>query len=128
MADMPDFRLHDGEWAVCRLDPSAPWPEWATTPGRFCSLSRSGAELSVVCPAEVVPPGVRAQTGWALVELIGPFDFALTGILASVLVPLAAAAVPIFALSTFDTDWVLVPREKLATAVRALRDAGHNEI
>lgn len=82
----------------------------------------------MVCPADQAPDGIRAQAGWACLQLAGPFDFALTGILASFLQPLAEAAVPIFALSTFDTDWVLIPEPHLARALDALRAAGHDLI
>ncbi len=92
------------------------------------SLTRTPHELSIVCPAALVPPEVHSQPGWTCLELIGPFPFHLTGILASFLQPLAIAQVPIFALSTFDTDWVLVPQTHLANALQALRAAGHNEI
>ena len=127
MAGMPDFRRHGGEFAVCRLDAGQAVPAWALQ-AEFCSVTRTPAELSIVCPATAVPEGVRAEKGWALLELAGPFPFELTGVLESVLRPLAEAGVPIFALSTFDTDWLLVPGGKLAMAVQALRSAGHNEV
>lgn len=120
------FRRHPLEYAVCRLPPGTPLPE--PMPGALFSLTRTPSELSLVCPASQAPPDAQSQAGWACLELIGPFPFSLTGILASFLNPLAAAAVPIFALSTFDTDWVLVPRTHLAKALQALRAAGHNEI
>ena len=78
---------------------------------------------------EAVPreaAGVRSQGGWRLLELEGPFDFALTGILVSVAAPLAEAGVGIFALSTFDTDVVMVQEGQLERAVEALRGAGHS--
>ena len=78
---------------------------------------------------EAVPreaAGVRSQGGWRLLELEGPFDFALTGILVSVAAPRAGAGVGIFALSTFDTDVVMVQEGQLERAVEALRGAGHS--
>ncbi|MBN9659825.1 MAG: ACT domain-containing protein [Acidobacteria bacterium] len=121
------FRHLQGVWAVCRLEAAAPIPDWADR-GRFISITRTPEELSVVCPADQVPDGIRAQAGWACLQLAGPFDFALTGILASFLLPLAEAEVPIFALSTFDTDWVLIPEQHLARALDALQAAGHLRI
>lgn len=112
------------DFAVCRLNPHDPLPQWGLA-GEFFSLSRSGRELSLTCEAALVPPGVRAEGPWRALELEGPFDFALTGILASVLTPLAQAEIGIFALSTFDTDYVLVQSSHFAHAVRALRAAGH---
>ncbi|MGJ5820024.1 ACT domain-containing protein [Paludibaculum fermentans] len=118
------FRHLEGIWAVCRLGAEEEIPAWAGR-GRFVSITRTPEELSVVCPAQQVPEGIRVQAGWACLQLAGPFDFALTGILASFLQPLAEASVPIFALSTFDTDWVLIPEEHLSRALVALREAGH---
>lgn len=118
------YRQIPDEWAVCRLEPEAPIPAWASA-GRFVSITRAPEELSIVCPAAQVPDGVRAQPGWSCLQLAGPFDFGLTGILASFLQPLAEAHVPIFALSTFDTDWVLIPAGHLAGAHAALAAAGH---
>lgn len=126
MAVLLDFRVHPGEWAVCRLDPAEPFPSWAA--GAFVSLTRTPEDLSLVCAADAVPEGVRAERGWAMLELAGPFEFQTTGVLASFLAPLAREGVPVFAISTYDTDWVLVPEQRLGDALRALKAAGHNEI
>lgn len=122
-----DYRIHEGRFAVCRMDAAAQLPDWLPAEG-WLSVTRTSTELSIVCGELAVPEGVKKQGGWRQIELIGPFDFALTGILASVLTPLAAAGVPIFAISTFDTDWILIPGEHLEKAKRALAAAGHNEI
>ncbi len=124
---MLNFRTHPGEWAICKLSPASLIPAWAAQTKTFLSITRTPAELSLICEANTVPPDVQCQRGWAAIELIGPFPFELTGILASVLHPLAAAGVPILAISTFDTDWVLVPATQLAAAVQALTEAGHNK-
>lgn len=122
-----NYRVHQRLFAVCRLDAGAQIPEWLPEV-EWSSVTRTPDELSIVCEEPAVPEGVRKQGGWRRIELIGPFDFALTGILASILSPLAGAEVPIFAVSTFDTDWILVPGEHLEKAKRALAAAGHNEI
>jgi len=82
-------------------------------------------ELSVVCPEGRVPPGVALEGGWRALRVEGPLDFALTGVLLCVAAPLARAAVPIFVLSTYDTDYVLVREDRLEDAVRSLAEAGH---
>lgn len=110
--------------AVCRLDPGEKLPTWATQADFFC-VTRSPDELSVVCPEGNVPEDVKCEKGWRILQLAGPFEFSLTGVLASVLDPLARAGVSIFAVSTFDTDYVLLKEESLPAAIVALRESGH---
>jgi hypothetical protein len=111
---------------VCRLSPEAELPEWALGDG-FCSITRTRDELSIVCADDVrIPPEVKAERGWRLLRVAGTQAFTLTGVLSSVLQPLAEAGVSIFAISTFDTDYVMVKAEALPLAIRALKDAGHS--
>ena len=111
--------------AICRLESAETIPEWASSDRGFYSLTRTAGELSIVCAENAVPAGVKSERGWRIFEIEGPFDFAATGILVSVAAPLAEAGVPIFAISTFDTDYVLVKQEHAENAVRALEAAGH---
>ena len=110
--------------AVCQMGPEAAIPDWATR-GAFHAIVRSPGELTVVCDAALVPAGVRAQKGWRCLSLPGPIAFTETGIVASIAVPLAAAGIGLFVISTFDTDYVLVAGEKLDGATAALAAAGH---
>ena len=119
------LRLHEEELAVCRLPPDAPVPAWAAEPGPLGSVTRTPAELSIVAAAAGVPAGVRAERGWRALEVAGPLDFALTGVLAGLAGPLAAAGVSVFALATYDTDYVLVRAHQLNQALAALSAAGH---
>jgi len=89
---------------------------------------RTGDELSIVCAEDRIPDGVRAERGWLALKLEGPFPFVMTGVLASFLQPLAEAEIPIFAISTFDTDYVLIKPEHLEAAVEALGAAGHEKV
>jgi len=113
------FRVHEGRWAVSKLASDAVVPAWVWG-GGFASVTRTPEELSVVCREEHVPEGVQSETGWACLELAGPIPFEMTGVLHRFLAPLAKAGVPIFAMSTYDTDWVLVPGARLDAAVEAL--------
>ncbi|WP_440976599.1 ACT domain-containing protein [Pseudoxanthomonas winnipegensis] len=110
--------------AVCRLPPGAPLPEWCA-PAAQTHISWTDEELSIVCDEGRVPEEVQCERGWRTLMLHGPFAFELTGILAQVLQPLAQAGVGIFAVSTFDTDYVLVKQSQLEAAIAALRAAGH---
>lgn len=110
--------------AVCRLDAGAPLPEWALRARGLVSITRTAQELSVVCEESCAPVDAKAERGWRAFEVAGPLDFSLTGILASIATPLAAAGVSLFAVSTFDTDYVLVRAPKLEEASEALATAG----
>jgi hypothetical protein len=110
--------------AICRLETTASIPDWATL-GRFWSITRTEEELSVVCPEAHVPPDVKRETGWRVLKVEGPLDFSLTGILASLTVPLAEEKVSVFAISTYDTDYLLVKEEQLEKAIRALGGEGY---
>ena len=120
--------VHSARFAICRLAPEAALPAWVAGAEGFTSVTRTVAELSIVCPEERVPDGIRREDGWRLLEVHGPLDFALTGILASLTTTLAEAGVSIFALSTFDTDYLLVREMALSAAVAALCAAGHRVI
>ena len=112
------------ELAVLRLPPEVDVPAWAWT-GQIAAVVRTSMELSIVCDASVVPQGVMAESGWTPLMLEGPFPFSMTGVLASVLTPLATAEVSVFALSTFDTDYVLIKTQQIEQALAALTNAGH---
>ena len=121
------LRVLDGELAVCRLPADAPAPEVPSGAALF-AVTRTREELSIVCPAADAPADATVEPGWRALCVLGPLDFGLTGILASIATPLAAAGVAIFAISTYDTDYVLVRDTALATATEALRAAGHELI
>ena len=112
-----------GIYAVCRQNPKSPLPSWATPDG-FIAIVRTAEELSIVCAEQAVPPGVICQRGWRGLKVAGPLDFALTGVLASLAGPLAEAGVSIFAISTYDTDYLFIREGQLVTAIDALRRAG----
>ena len=112
--------------AIVRLPPGSELPAWAGESGEFLSLTRTPDETSVVCDVRCVPESVRAERDYRGLRVEGTVPFQATGVLASLAVPLADAGVPIFVVSTFDTDYVLVRDEKISTAIRVLREAGHS--
>jgi hypothetical protein len=117
------FRQLAGNFAVCRLPPDALIPQ--CTAEEFFSITRTKEELSIVCPADQAPPHAKCESPWTCFKLEGPFPFSLTGVLVSFLDPLAERGVPIFGVSTFDTDYILVREEQAATALETLTKAGH---
>jgi len=120
-----DLQLLKSRFSVCRLAPEAAVPAWATETGELVSVTRTHDELSVVCPETAIPKGTRCEHGWRGFKIVGPLAFSLTGVLVSVAKPLADAGVSIFAVSTYDTDYILVKEENLEKAIRALSAAGH---
>ncbi|MDB4964783.1 MAG: hypothetical protein JWN44_472 [Myxococcales bacterium] len=113
------LRALDGLYAVARLAADAPLPAWATT-GALSSITRTADELSIVCADAALPDGIAAERGFVAFRVAGTIDFAVTGVLSSLTAPLAAAGVSVFALSTFDTDYLLVRAADRARAVAAL--------
>ena len=108
--------------AVCRLAADAPLPAWLFhAESHFLSLTRTLEETSIVCPEDDLPPSLtRAKRGWRALKLEGPIPFEEAGVLAGIAAPLAEAGIPLFALSTFDTDYVLVRERDLARAREVL--------
>ncbi len=111
--------------AICRLAPDAPVPAWATAPGPFLTISRTPDELSITVAQEAVPAGVRCERDYRALRVRGQLPQNLVGILLSIAQPLADAGLAIFAISTYDTDYVLVKLRDLPAALNALRAAGH---
>jgi uncharacterized protein len=109
--------------AVSRLSADAALPAWPRGP--FVSITRTPAELSIVCDEDAVPEDVQAERGWRAFAVEGPIPFELTGVAAGLTAPLAAAGISVFLIATYDTDWLLVKETALERAAAALRDAGY---
>jgi hypothetical protein len=116
--------LKDGPYAIVRFAPDAVVPDWANK-GEFTSISRTVDELSIVCPVENLPPDVETDHRWICLKLEGPFPFSMTGVLLSFIEPLSSQGIPIFAISTYDTDYVLIQEEWAGAALAELQKAGH---
>jgi uncharacterized protein len=110
--------------AVVRLGPGAEVPAWAESSSIF-SITATATETSLLCAARSVPSKARALKPLTAFAVEGPLDFALTGVLSSLLVPLAEAKISIFALSTFDTDWILVSVPDADRVEEVWREQGH---
>ncbi len=116
--------LRPGDYEVSRLPGGTRLPAFEAGDA-LVSVTSTPEEVSIVAPAGMVPEGAKVDGGWRLLTVRGPLEFTLTGIMASLAGSLAAAGVPIFAVSTFDTDHILVKQADLERAVTALREAGH---
>lgn len=130
-----ELALLEGAYAVTKLPPGSPVPDWATgsrstgTPD-FVNISYCSDELSIVTPADRVPAeGASTEghtdRGWRAVKLTGTFEFDQPGIVLSVVRPISEAGLAVFVVSTFDRDYLLVRSESLARIETLLREAGH---
>lgn len=123
---MEKSALHvlDQPFSIHRLAPDAEIPP-AVLACTFHWIARTDEETSIVCPSSVMVAGARTEPGWSCIKVIGPIDFAVTGLLAELSRVLAEAGISIFALSTFDTDYLLVPSSRIEEAVTSLRRGGY---
>lgn len=110
-------------FSICRFPHDSPVP--IAPEGPLFAFTRSSSESTLVVEERLAPAGVPAVSGWRALQVEGPLDFALTGVLASLAVPLADAEISIFAISTYDTDYVLVKQDKFGVAIETLRKSGH---
>lgn len=113
-----------GTFAVARLAPDAGWPHWATWSRDVVSVTRTASETSVICTAALVPASVQAERDFTAFVVHGPLAFSMVGVLAAISTPLAQARIPLFAISTYDTDILLVREAMADAAVGAWRAAG----
>lgn len=125
MADLErSLFLLAGSFAICRLDKNAAVPDWAK-PEELFSVTRTADELSIVCSQEDIPQGTDCETGWRCLKVESPFEFDLTGAIASIAAPLAEADVPLFVVATQDSDYLMVKEIDLERTILILSQAGH---
>lgn len=120
----------DHDLSICRLNADAPCPDWALA-SAFMSITRTDAELSVVVESSAVPADagerarLRVEGPWRAFRVAGQLPFGLVGVVVSLTRPLAEAGIPVFVISTFDTDYVMVKAERVSGARAAVASAGH---
>ena len=113
------MKLLKEKYGVCRLDKTELIPEWAQNSG-FFSITRTSDELSIVCSQDDIPNDINCEKDWRILKIEGPLDFSLIGILASISTILAQKGISIFAISTYDTDYILVKNNDIDNAISAL--------
>jgi hypothetical protein len=114
-----------GIYSVCRLNPDEQEPDWKFGKA-FRSITRTGSELSILCSSDLVPEEIEHEHGWRGIEVEGPLAFSQVGVLAGLLQPLADAQIPVFVVSTFQTDYIFVKEQQLSDATKTLESTGHN--
>lgn len=118
------LRILPNTFSIHRLPPNSPIPEPVLNATLYC-IARTNEELSIVCDSDLEIESSDVALGWRGLQVIGPLDFSLTGVLAGIAKALAAANISIFAFSTFNTDYLLVRIEQLQDAVNALQREGY---
>jgi hypothetical protein len=113
------MKLLKEKYGVCRLDKNELIPEWAQK-SNFFSITRTSDELSIVCSQKDIPSGIKFEGDWKILKIEGPLDFSLVGILASISRILAQKGISIFAISTYDTDYILVKDDDMDTSIESL--------
>jgi len=121
------MKLLKGRYGVCRLDKTEFIPKWAKN-SDFLSITRTLDELSIVCIEDSIPSYIKYEKDWRILKIEGPLDFSLIGILASISAILAQKGISIFAISTYDTDYILVKNKDISSAIVALTDEGYEII
>lgn len=119
------FIILAGDFSVHRFGPAI-IPAVDFSHDEFFCLAKTSDEVSVVCRSGRLRGADRTEDGWIALKIEGPLDFGLVGVLAEASALLAKAGVSIFAISTFDTDYLLVKRESLLAAREALERGGHS--
>lgn len=120
----PTLKVLEREFSIHRFPPDEPVPP-SVLASSFYWLGKTEAELSIVCDSALELTGGEKNAGWSCLKVPGPIDHSVTGILAGIAAALAAAEISIFALSTFDTDYILVKAACLEKAMKALEEAGY---
>jgi protein-tyrosine phosphatase len=115
----------EGSFAICKLVSGSPIPQWATQSNWF-SITRTADELSIVCRQDQVPEGIISEKEWRCLRVAGAMPFSVVGVLASLTTPLAAAGISLFAISTFNTDYLLMKASDFEKAIIVLQAAGHD--
>lgn len=115
------MKLLKDKYGVCRLDKLELVPSWGIE-GEFYSVTKTEDELSIVCVQESIPHNIKCEKDWRVLKVEGPLDFSLVGILSAISGLMAEKSISIFAISTYDTDYILVKDKDLNKAIKALCD------
>jgi hypothetical protein len=113
------MKLFKDKYGVCRLTRNESIPKWAQD-SDFFSITKTSEELSIVCHEDSIPSEIKCERDWRILKIEGPLDFSLIGILASISTILAQKGISIFAISTYDTDYILIKNKDIDNAVESL--------
>jgi hypothetical protein len=120
------MRLLSDVYGVCRMDKNDPIPEWIED-SRFYSVTKTMEELSVVCPQNRIPDHIKCEKGWRILKVEGTLEFSLIGILSFISTVLANNGISIFAISTYDTDYILIKEKDTDKVISVLTSENYSE-
>lgn len=121
MNDKLSLTTLDGLFGICKVKKGEGFPEWAVNKDSMYSITETSTEISVICPQERIPVSIEAEKGWKALKVMGPLDFSMTGVLSSIVKPLADAKISIFTISTYETDYIFIKQKEYENAVKVLR-------
>lgn len=121
------MKLLKGSFGICRLDSNSSIPNWIDYE-KFLSITKTDDELSIVCSEDGIPNNIKCEKNWNVIKVEGPLDFSLIGILSSISTILSKENISIFAISTYDTDYILVKNKDLQKSIDALSKQGYEFI
>ena len=121
------FKLIDEKYAVCRLSANDKLPDWCPLED-FVSITKTEDELSIVCKEKYVSENVTSERDWRILKILGPLDFSLVGILSKITSTLALHSISVFAISTYDTDYILVKDSTISKTIEVLEKEGYKII
>lgn len=122
-----NLKLLKGEYSVCRFDKNDEIPKWIFNE-EFFSITKTEDELSIVCLQDNIKENIKCEKGWKVLKIEGPLDFSLIGILSRISTLMANNDISIFAISTYDTDYILIKEESINKAIKVLEDSNYNII
>lgn len=118
------MKLLEGIFGVCRLSSEDNIPHWCLQ-SEIYSITKTKDELSILCDLKFIPQGIKCEKPWKALKIEGPLDFALIGILSTISTLLAKNSISIFAISTYDTDYILVKEKDMDNAIKVLSNEGY---
>ena len=113
------LKLLKEKYGVCRLEAKADIPAWVLK-GDFYSITKTEDELSIVCLEENLQGELKCERDWRILKIEGPLDFSLVGILSKISTLMADNKISIFAISTYDTDYILIKEKDIENAIDIL--------
>jgi uncharacterized protein len=121
------LKILKDRYSVCRLNKNDEIPKWIFDE-EFFSITRTDDELSIVCLQDKIKEDIKCEKDWKVLKIEGPLDFSLVGILSRISTLMANNGISIFAISTYDTDYILIKEESINKVIEVLENNNYNII